>query len=108
MGRIGQLPEVDATDSRYEQAQPLQQPQQQVESTPAPLPEVKLPEQSRRAEDVDRRFAILAWNAGYNTVGKLEDYFELTHNQAYKLYNTIKEAIKQQQQREGERTNDEA
>ena len=59
---------------------------------PLVLPEVKMPEQGKRAEEIDLRHAIFAWNAGENNRRKLAKYFGLTEHQAKRLVEMIKNA----------------
>jgi hypothetical protein len=50
-----------------------------------------VPEEGKRAEDIDPDLAVLVWNAGQNTVSKLMKTFKLTNHQAQKLRKIILE-----------------
>lgn len=65
-----------------------------------PMPEAKIPEQSRRAEEIDLRHAILAWNSGENSVRKQAAYFGISEHQARKLVELIKDHAEQQDEQD--------
>jgi len=48
-----------------------------------------MPEKGPQAEDIDLDVAVVIWNAGHNSVGKLMRMFRLTNHQAQKLRKLI-------------------
>lgn len=73
LDELAEIEDIDPDDSRYEQ-EPIR-----------PI----LPEEGKRAEEIDLDLAVLVWNAGQNTVSKLMKTFRLTNHQARKLRDTI-------------------
>jgi hypothetical protein len=64
----------------------------ETEQDPLPMrPPVKpaMPEKGPQADDIDLDLAVVVWNAGQNSVGKLMRMFRLTNHQAQKLRKLI-------------------
>jgi hypothetical protein len=91
---MGQLPEVDPTDSRYGKnatEHEAEQPKREIHP-PQPVEKDKGP----RAEEIDLTAAIALWNSGYNSDRKLAKVFHMTLYQANRLARMIEEQAKKQ------------
>jgi FtsK/SpoIIIE family len=49
-----------------------------------------MPDKRLKSEDVHIDTLIQAWNTGINSVSKMENFFKMSHGEAYKVYNRVK------------------
>jgi len=72
---------------------------EQAQKTTEDLPEAASvsPNIERRlkSEDIHIDTLVQAWNAGINTVAKIEGFFKMSHGEAYKAYNRVKTLSKE-------------
>jgi hypothetical protein len=61
-----------------------------IEIVDEPTIKPNIPDKRLKSEDLHIDTLIQAWNAGINTVSKIESFFRMSHGEAYKGYKRVK------------------